>query len=145
MVLDLPQNIKPHMLGKKENHALLREVLSKYQLGEFSVTDQESEEELSQVRRCFDDSSGLEEKQSAGVLHKLLHSGDHDQEFRLLLSLGVNPDLVSGSSKYRPSHRTTFWGRPLCALALAGCRPDLSAANHNGYVPKSIPVCIILL
>ena len=118
----------------------MHEVLSKYVSGAFWVIDKKSEEELSQVRKLFDDEA-LNEKQSAGVLHKVLYSGDHDHEFRLLLALGINPDLSTGSSKYRPSHRTTFWGRSACARALAPCRPDLTAENRNGEVPaKCLPV-----
>ena len=137
--LKVPQGIAPGELGKRKNHVALHDLLAKYEPGKFWVTDKASEEELAQVRRIF---GGSEDggKEQGKVLFYLLADGDHEKEFRLLLSIGIHPDLWTDSGKYHLSHDTVFYERPACARALAHCRPDLAAVNNRGETPKSVPV-----
>jgi hypothetical protein len=131
--LKLPDGMTLRELGRAENHATLDAVLSKYAFGTFWVTNEEEEEELRAVRRAFDD--GVDSR-AWGVLHWLLQDGNHEAQFRLLLSLGIDPDKPTKFA-YRPSHFTTCYGRPSCARALAPCRPNLAAVDGNGKTPSA--------
>jgi hypothetical protein len=53
------------------------------------------------------------------------------------LSLGIDPDKPNVRTKSRPSHLTTFLGRPLCAQALAPCRTDGTSFDQNGATPRT--------
>jgi hypothetical protein len=132
--LKLPGKLKAYELGEEKNHATLHKVLSKYSFGKFWVTNKGEEEELAAVRRDFDD--GVDSYE-AGVLHSVLRSGDHEAQFRLLLSLAIDPDKPKSDTKSRPSHFTTCMGRPSCAQVLAHCRADLTAADVNGHTPRT--------
>jgi hypothetical protein len=123
-------------LGKAENHVTLRNYLHKYPIGKFAVTSSKEELELAVVRRFFDD--GVDHGRR-GVLHGLLRDGDHEEELRLLLSVGVEPDKPN-KDNFRPSHEAACWGRQACARALAPCRPDLSAVNCAGDTPLTARV-----
>ena len=113
--------------------------LSKYEFGKFWVTDKASEHELQQVRHAYDASK---DKYKNTALHNLLLHGDHKCQLRLLLAIGVHPDLA-GHQNLRPSHLTTENGRSSCAQELYPCRPYLSAVNDNGNTPISIGVSYI--
>ena len=135
--MKVPAGIPPIVLGKEENHAALHDVLANYEYGKFWVTNKTYEEELAQVRRVFrpDD-----EELQGEVLYHLLDDGDHQKEFRLLLSLGIHPDLFECEGNYRLSHWTTFYGRRACAHALSHCRPDILASNKKGETPSTVSV-----
>ena len=137
--LKVPPGIHPSDLGMKKNHAALHALLANYEYGNFWVTNKASEDELDQVRRVFGASKD-DGKEEGKVLSTLLEDGDHEHEFRLLLSIGIHPDMWADREEYRLSHDTTNYMRPACAHALAHCRPDLSAANAYEQTPKSISV-----
>ena len=123
MGIEIPSGIQPYSLGRKPLHGALHEALSKYELRKFWVTDKACEEELGEVRRCFDESKDGEKHNM--VVHYLVRDGDHQAQLRLLLSIGVHPDLGSCWNN-RPSHLTTIYGRPSCARELSPCRPNLA-------------------
>ena len=135
MGVHIPGVIKPYDLGENQHHVVLHAILSNYEFGKFWVTDKASEEQLEKVRRLFDQGK---HKNKNMILHNLLRDGDHDPQLRLLLSIGVHPDLAC-TSKIRPSNYTTRRGRPACARALGSCRPDLSAVDD---IFKSNPMTI---
>ena len=100
MGMNIPSDLKPFILGEKEHHAVLHDILAKYEFGKFWVTDEASEKDLGHVRRWFDESRVVVGQDM--VLHCLLCDGDHQLQFRLLLSIGVHPDLPTHLD-YRPS------------------------------------------
>ncbi len=139
MASPLKIDYKACYLGLSRNHVDLHNAISKYAFGNFWVTNEDSEQELRGVRCAFDDEV---DSLGRGVLHFLLVDGDHEAPFRLLLSLGVDPDKPAGNAQQlvRPSHYATLYGRPSCARALAPCRPDLTAVHEGGRTPITIPV-----
>jgi hypothetical protein len=131
----IPGNLRAYELGQTQNHATLRQALSKYAFGKFWVTSGDKEQDLRAVRRAFDDEV---DTSGRGALHWLVHDGDAVAECRLLLSVGIDPDKPNAYSEERPSHWTTHYGRPLCAEALAPCRPHLTAVDYFGREKPSI-------
>ncbi len=132
--LAIPGNQRPYVLGRSEYHDTLNEFLSKYAFGKFWVTNEDQEQQLRAVRCAFDDDVNF---YTRTVLTELLGDGDHEALFRLLLSLGIDPDMPIRELNLRPSHYTTCWGRPSCARALAPCRPDLTAVEIDGGTPRT--------
>jgi hypothetical protein len=130
----IPGNFMAYELGQQQNLTPLREVLSKYAFGKFWVTSGAEEQELCAVRRTFDDGVN---NFGWGVLHCLVRDGDAVAQCRLLLSVGIDPDKPIKRLNQRPSHFASCYGRPLCAEALARCRPNLSAVDREGEKPNT--------
>ena len=99
----VPAGIYAFDLGKKENHAALHDMLANYKYGKFWVTNKTYEEELAKVRRVFGPDG---EKLQGDVLYHLLNNGDHEKEFRLLLSMGIHPNLWTCGTGKCSSRRT---------------------------------------
>jgi hypothetical protein len=126
--LAIPDYLAPYQLGRWVHHGKLNEVLSKYAFGEFWVTSEDEEQELAAVRQVFDADW---HSSRCDVLYALLCDGDHEAQCRLLLSLGFDPNKPDKHWYCQPYHVTTMKGRPLCARALAPCRPDFTDADDT--------------
>ncbi len=137
--LVLPGELRAYELGLRQNHATLNALLSTYAFGKFWVTNEGREKELRGVRCAFDDDVNSYVER---VLPALLSDGDHEALFRLLLSLGLDPDKPDKrvENNRRASHLTTYFGRPSCARALAPCRPDVKAIDAVGGTPRTVTV-----
>jgi hypothetical protein len=130
----LPDDVGVWMVGNSHYHDTLNECLSKYAFGKFWVTNEHEEKEMRAVRCIFDDAVHSS-NDGGGVLLYLLRDGDHEAQFRLLLSLGMDPDKLREYKQSRPSHFTTRYARPSCARALAPCRPRVTALDEFGKTP----------
>lgn len=131
--LVIPHEIGAWALGFEENHEAAKQALAPFEFGKFWVTDASSELHLTGIRESFNKSRS---RDGRTVLHFVLEWNDKSHEadelFRILIGLGLDPD-VADFDFLRPSH---CCGRVDAARILSSCRPNLQASTMGGSTPE---------